>query len=74
MLGRRREPGRSNELTPRERDVLRRWPRGKSNQGIAEALVVTEAAVEKHVTRIFRKLQIEPPRPEHRRVHAVLPT
>jgi len=45
---------------------------GKSNQGIAEALVVTEAAVEKHVTRIFQKLGLGPNATEHRRVRAVL--
>jgi DNA-binding NarL/FixJ family response regulator len=45
---------------------------GKSNQGIAEALFVTEAAVEKHVTGIFHKLGLTPTSTEHRRVHAVL--
>ena len=45
---------------------------GKSNRGIAEALVVSEAAVEKHVTSIFRKLEIEPTTTVHRRVLAVL--
>ena len=45
---------------------------GKSNLGIARALFVSEAAVEKHVTAIFRKLAIAPAPTEHRRVHAVL--
>ena len=45
---------------------------GKSNRGIAEALFVTEAAVEKHVTSIFHKLALDPGPTEHRRVHAVL--
>jgi DNA-binding NarL/FixJ family response regulator len=45
---------------------------GKSNQGIAEALVVTEAAVEKHVTGIFHKLALGTTPTEHRRVLAVL--
>jgi DNA-binding NarL/FixJ family response regulator len=45
---------------------------GKSNMGIAEALAVSEAAVEKHVTAIFRKLGIGAASTEHRRVHAVL--
>src|SRR2546421_310680 len=51
MLGRR--PDRPlDRLTPRERDVLAAIAEGKSNRGIAEALVVTQAAVEKHVTSI----------------------
>ena len=45
---------------------------GKSNRGIAETLFISEAAVEKHVTAIFRKLEIEPANTEHRRVQAVL--
>jgi DNA-binding NarL/FixJ family response regulator len=53
MLGRRRGSGPLDELTPRERDVLAAMAEGKSNLGIAEALVVSEAAVEKHVTGIF---------------------
>ena len=72
MLGRRRVSGPLDELSPRERDVLREMAEGKSNRGIAEALVVSEAAVEKHVTGIFRKLEIEPAATEHRRVLAVL--
>ena len=59
-------------LSPRERDVLAAMAEGKSNQGIAEALVVTEAAVEKHVTSIFHKLELGPTPTEHRRVLAVL--
>src|SRR5919108_1306320 len=55
MLGRRRDVGPLHELSPRELDVLREMAEGKSNRGIAEALVVSEAAVEKHVTSIFRK-------------------
>jgi len=72
MLGRRRVAGPLDELSPRERDVLREMAEGKSNRGIAEALVVTDAAVEKHVGNIFRKLEIEPAATEHRRVLAVL--
>ena len=49
MLGRRRADGPLDELTPREREVLAAMAEGKSNAGIAEELVVTEAAVEKHV-------------------------
>jgi len=72
MLGRRRGGGPLEQLSPRERDVLAAMAEGKSNQGIAEALVVTEAAVEKHVTRIFQKLGLGPNATEHRRVRAVL--
>lgn len=72
MVGRRREPGPLDELTDRDRDVLREMAEGKSNRGIAETLVVSEAAVEKHVTAIFRKLEIEPSANGHRRVLAVV--
>jgi DNA-binding NarL/FixJ family response regulator len=72
MLGRRRRAGALDELSPRERDVLREMAEGKSNLGIAESLVVSEAAVEKHVSSIFRKLDIGPTTLEHRRVLAVL--
>jgi DNA-binding NarL/FixJ family response regulator len=73
MLGRRRtSEGPVARLTPREHDVLASMAEGKSNQGIAEALVVTEAAVEKHVTSIFHKLGLGPTPTEHRRVLAVL--
>jgi DNA-binding NarL/FixJ family response regulator len=72
MLGRRRGGGPLDELTPRERDVLAAMAEGKSNHGIAEALVVSDAAVEKHVTRIFHKLGLGPTDTEHRRVLAVL--
>ncbi len=73
MLGRRRaSAGPLDELSPRELDVLREMAEGKSNRGIAEALLVSAAAVEKQVTAIFRKLGIEPAASEHRRVLAVL--
>ena len=72
MLGRRRADGKVDQLSPRERDVLSLMAEGKSNKGIAEGLVVTEAAVEKHVTSIFQKLDLDPARTEHRRVLAVL--
>ena len=72
MLGRRRVEGPVDRLTPRERDVLAAMAEGKSNQGIAQALVVTEAAVEKHVTGIFHKLGLGATPTEHRRVLAVL--
>jgi DNA-binding NarL/FixJ family response regulator len=72
MLGRRRTDGPLQRLSPRERDVLAAMAEGKSNQGIAKALVVTEAAVEKHPTGIFHKLDLGPTPTEHRRVLAVL--
>jgi DNA-binding NarL/FixJ family response regulator len=72
MLGRRRAEGPLASLSPREREVLAEMAEGKSNQGIAEALVVTDAAVEKHVTSIFHKLGLGPTPTEHRRVLAVL--
>jgi DNA-binding NarL/FixJ family response regulator len=72
MLGRRSQRSPLAELTPRERDVLAAMAEGKSNMGIAEELVVTEAAVEKHVTNIFQKLGLGPTVTEHRRVLAVL--
>jgi DNA-binding NarL/FixJ family response regulator len=72
MLGRRRPQGPLDLLSPRERDVLAAMAEGKSNQGIADDLVVTEAAVEKHVTGIFSKLQFGHAPTEHRRVLAVL--
>jgi DNA-binding NarL/FixJ family response regulator len=72
MLGRRRASGPLAELSPRERDVLAQLAEGKSNKGIAEALVVTNAAVEKHVTSIFHKLGLEASPTEHRRVLAAL--
>ena len=72
MLGRRRTGGPLDTLSPRERDVLAAMAEGKSNNGISEALFVTEAAVEKHVTGIFQKLGLGPTPTEHRRVLAVL--
>jgi DNA-binding NarL/FixJ family response regulator len=72
MVGRRGREGPLDELTPRERDVLVQLAQGKSNQGIAEELVVTTAAVEKHVTSIFHKLGLQTSPTEHRRVLAAL--
>ena len=72
MLGRSRSAGPLDDLTPRELEVLAEMAEGKSNRGIADALVVTEAAVQKHVTSIFRKLELDPTTTVHRRVLAVL--
>jgi DNA-binding NarL/FixJ family response regulator len=71
MLG-RRAGGPLDGLSPRERDVLAAMAEGMSNRGIADQLVITEAAVEKHVTGIFHKLGLGPTQTEHRRVRAVL--
>ena len=67
---RRRDP--LDALTPREVDVLRLMAEGRSNTGIAKQLVVTEGAVEKHVSSIFTKLDLAPGETDHRRVLAVL--
>ena len=72
MVGRRRAHSPIDDLTPREREVLALMAEGKSNQGIAQSLVVTVAAVEKHVTSIFSKLDLGAEPTEHRRVLAVL--
>jgi DNA-binding NarL/FixJ family response regulator len=72
MLGRRRPKGLLDELTPRDLDVLALMAEGKSNQGIAEELFVTSAAVEKHITTIFHKLRLPAEPTAHRRVLAAL--
>jgi DNA-binding NarL/FixJ family response regulator len=72
LVGRRRREDPLSELTPREREVLELIAEGRSNQGIAERLVVTERAVEKHVTSIFGKLGLPAAPADHRRVLAVL--
>ncbi|GHP18085.1 DNA-binding response regulator [Rhodococcus sp. NKCM2511] len=61
-----------DSLTPRERDVLTAMAEGKSNAGIAAALVVGQAAVEKHIGNIFAKLGLLGDSADHRRVMAVL--
>ena len=72
MVGRRREGGPLDQLTPREREVLGLMAEGRSNRGIAEALVVSVAAVERHVTSILGKLDLRQAPEDHRRVLAVL--
>jgi DNA-binding NarL/FixJ family response regulator len=72
LLGRRRREDPLESITAREREVLGLMAEGRSNNAIAEALVVTERAVEKHVTSIFSKLDLPPTVEDHRRVLAVL--
>ena len=72
LVGRRRRDDPLDQLTPREREVLEHMAQGRSNQGIANELVVTERAVEKHVTSIFGKLRLPHATEDHRRVLAVL--
>jgi DNA-binding NarL/FixJ family response regulator len=71
LLGRRRSDDPIESLTPREREVLELMAEGRSNQGIAERLVVTERAVQKHITSIFQKLGLTASGDDHRRVLAV---
>lgn len=72
MLARHRSADPLDELTPREREVLAMMAEGRSNHSIASELVVTERAVEKHVTNIFAKLNLPATADDHRRVLAVL--
>ncbi|MER5318360.1 response regulator transcription factor [Streptosporangium roseum] len=70
LLTRRRDP--LLRLTPREREVLALIAEGRSNAAIARTLVVTEAAVAKHIASILAKLDLPPAGDDHRRVLAVL--
>jgi DNA-binding NarL/FixJ family response regulator len=72
LMGRSREDDPLEELTPREREVLGLMAEGRSNAAIAEQLVISERAVEKHVTSIFGKLGLTASGEDHRRVLAVL--
>jgi len=72
LVGRKRHGSPLDELTPRERQVLSLMAEGRSNSGIADELVVTVAAVERHVTSIFGKLGLHQSPEQHRRVLAVL--
>ena len=72
MVGRSRAAGPLDELTPREREVMALMAEGRSNQGIADELVVTVAVVERHVTSILGKLDLRQSPEDHRRVLAVL--
>ena len=70
LLARRTDPLRA--LTPRERDVLGLMAEGRTNAGIAQELIIGVGAVEKNVTAIFQKLNLEDSGTDHRRVLAVL--
>ena len=72
LVGRRQGDDPLDSLTPREREVLELMAQGRSNQAIAERLVVTAGAVEKHVRSIFGKLRLPVSTEDHRRVLAVL--
>jgi DNA-binding NarL/FixJ family response regulator len=72
LVGLRRRHDPIDDLTPRELEVLRLIAQGRSNQGIADSLVITVAAVERHVTRIFAKLGLAHRTEDLLRVLAVL--
>jgi DNA-binding NarL/FixJ family response regulator len=72
LLGRRQHEDPLAALTPREREVLGLMAEGRSNAATAEVLVISERAVEKHVTAIFSKLNLPRATEDHRRVLAVL--
>ena len=70
LVARRADPLAA--LTPRERDVLRLMAEGRSNAALADALVITGGAVEKHVSNIFAKINLPDLGSDNRRVLAVL--
>jgi DNA-binding NarL/FixJ family response regulator len=72
LLGRRRDDGPVASLSEREEETLALMAEGLSNQAIAERLVITDRAVEKHVTSIFSKLDLPQASDHNRRVLAVL--
>jgi DNA-binding NarL/FixJ family response regulator len=72
LVGRKRKASPLDDLTPRERQVLALIAEGRSNAGIAHDLVVSVAAIERHVTGIFDKLSLHQSPEAHRRVLAVL--
>jgi DNA-binding NarL/FixJ family response regulator len=72
LFSRRRQDGPLERLTPREREVLTLMAEGRSNAGIAQSLVLTVGAVEKHVQSILAKLDLPQSAGDHRRVLAVL--
>jgi len=72
LLARPRADAGLARLTERERDILARLAEGRSNQAIADQLELSLRSIEKHVTSIFTKLDLEPATTDHRRVLAVL--
>jgi DNA-binding NarL/FixJ family response regulator len=72
LLGRPRQHSPLDELTAREREILALMAEGRSNQGIADRLVLELKTVEGHVGQIFGKLGLDPTPEDHRRVLAVL--
>jgi DNA-binding NarL/FixJ family response regulator len=72
LVNRRHAEGPLDDLTPREREVIALMAEGKTNTAIAESLVLTTGAVEKHVANIFTKLRLAPSTSDNRRVLAVL--
>jgi DNA-binding NarL/FixJ family response regulator len=72
LLRASRQTPELNTLTTRERDVLALMAEGRSNTGIAAALVISPGVVEKHIANIFAKLGLPPSEGDNRRVHAVL--
>ena len=72
LLSRRRRDSRLERLTDRERDVLALMAQGKSNSAIASALFISEGSVEKHISALFTKLDLETSASDNRRVLAVL--
>ena len=72
LLGRQVRDDPLSALSAGQLDVLAAMAEGRSNSGIAEAMYVSEAAVEKHVTALFRALDLPPSPGRHRRVQAVL--
>lgn len=72
LMARRIRDDRMARLTARERSVLALMAEGRSNQAIAESLFVSVGAVEKHITAVFQKLDLEPGETGNRRVLAVL--
>lgn len=72
VMSRTRRGAELDRLTPREQEVLQAMAEGLSNAAVAERLVISQGAVEKHISNVFRKLDLEPTDGGHRRVLAVL--